>query len=137
VKIRYKEPGGADPRIAALRAELEKLLSTYTSNHPEVVRVTKELEDLQNRLKSSESDASRLLEFTVKDSDGKFGKASKDFKFAASVAAFGMVLRDSPYKGSATLEDALDWAKDGEGPDRHGYRADFIRLLHRAISIKK
>jgi Ca-activated chloride channel family protein len=137
VKVRYKEPEGANNQIAALRAELEKLLSTYTSNHPEVVRVTRELEDLQKRLKGSEGEESRLLQFTVKDSDRKFGKASKDFKFAASVAAFGMVLRDSPYKGNATLEDALDWAKEGEGPDRHGYRADFIRLIHRAISIKK
>ena len=77
------------------------------------------------------------MEFPVRDSDKNFDKASGDFKFAASVAAFGMVLRDSPYKGSATLEDALSWAKEGQGKDSHGYRGEYIRLLHRAMSIKK
>ncbi len=96
-----------------------------------------EVATVKIRYKKPEGEESRLLVFPVKDSDRKFGKASKDFRFAASVAAFGMVLRDSPYKGSSTLEDALDWAKDGKGEDRYGYRAEFIRLLHRAISIKK
>ena len=65
----------------------------------------------------------------------KFSNASQDFKFAAAVAAFGMVLRDSPHKGSANLESALEWAKEGRGTDKHGYRQEFIRLVHRAISI--
>jgi Ca-activated chloride channel family protein len=77
------------------------------------------------------------MEFAVKDSGRKFEKASGDFKFAASVAAFGMVLRDSPYKGNADLEHALSWAKEGKGNDTHGYREEYIRLLHRAMSIKK
>jgi Ca-activated chloride channel family protein len=51
------------------------------------------------------------------------------------VAAFGMALRDSPYKGNANLENALDWAKEGRGSDRNGYRQEFIRLIHRAISL--
>ena len=89
------------------------------------------------RYKEPEGDKSSLMEFAVRDSGRKFEKASGDFKFAASVAAFGMVLRDSPYKGSATLDNALSWAKDGKGDDPHGYRAEYIRLLHRAMSIKK
>jgi Ca-activated chloride channel family protein len=142
VKIRYKEVndnyGSEDNNmIAAKRAELEALSSKYTSNHPAVVQAARELEDLQRRFKGSEEEKSKLMEFAVKDSGENFNKASVDFKFAASVAVFGMVLRDSPYKGSATLEDALKWAQEGKGPDRHGYRSDFIRLLHRAISIKR
>lgn len=96
-----------------------------------------EVATVKIRYKDPEGDTSRLLEFPIKNSDSKFRSASKDFKFAASVAAFGMVLRDSPYKGSADLEDALSWAKDGKGSDSHGYREEFIRLIHRAISIKK
>ncbi|MEJ2246606.1 MAG: VWA domain-containing protein, partial [Acidobacteriota bacterium] len=89
------------------------------------------------RYKEPEGEKSSLMEFAVRDSGREFEKASGDFKFAASVAAFGMVLRDSPYKGSATLEHALDWAKEGKGDDPHGYRTEYIRLLHRAMSIKK
>jgi Ca-activated chloride channel family protein len=96
-----------------------------------------ELGTVKIRYKDPEGEKSRLMEFPVRDRNEKFNRASGDFKFAASVAAFGMVLRDSPYKGNATLEDALSWAKDGKGPDRYGYREEFIRLVHRAISIKK
>ncbi len=71
----------------------------------------------------------------MKESKEKFTEASQDFKFAAAVASFGMVLRDSPYKGSANLERALEWAQAGKGEDRHGYRQEFIRLIHRAISL--
>jgi Ca-activated chloride channel homolog len=94
-----------------------------------------ELLTIKIRSKEPEKDTSVLSEFAVKDSEGKFSKASQDFKFAAAVAAFGMVLRDSPHKGDANMEHALEWAKEGKGPDSHGYRAEFIRLIHRAISI--
>ncbi|MBN1571052.1 MAG: von Willebrand factor type A domain-containing protein [Acidobacteria bacterium] len=94
-----------------------------------------ELLTVKIRSKEPEGDKSILTEFVVKDSKEKFSSASRDFKFAASVAAFGMVLRDSPHKGNADLERALEWAKAGKGEDRHGYRQEFIRLIHRAISI--
>ena len=87
------------------------------------------------RSKEPEKETSVLSEFVVKESKNKFRDASRDFKFAAAVAAFGMSLRDSPYKGSANMEQALEWAKEGKGTDKHGYRQEFIRLIHRAISI--
>lgn len=87
------------------------------------------------RSKEPEKDTSVQSEFVVKESKNRFRDASQDFKFAAAVAAFGMALRDSPYKGSANLERALEWAKEGKGIDKHGYRQEFIRLIHRAISI--
>ena len=46
-----------------------------------------------------------------------------------------MVLRDSPYKGNATVERALEWAKEGKGDDIHGYRQEFIRLVYKAIAL--
>ena len=94
-----------------------------------------ELLTVKIRSKEPEKDTSILSEFTVKESKEKFSDASRDFKFAAAVAAFGMALRDSQYKGSANLESALEWAKAGKGDDKHGYRQEFIRLVHRAISI--
>ena len=94
-----------------------------------------ELLTVKIRSKDPEKDTSVLSEFAVKQSEEEFREASRDFKFAAAVAAFGMVLRDSPYKGSADMEHILEWAKQGEGADEHGYRREFIRLIHRAISI--
>ena len=69
-------------------------------------------------------------------SPGDFAHASVDFKFAAAVADFGLSLRDSPYKGNATLGAAVELAQDGKGTDAKGYRAGFIELVHRAQALK-
>jgi len=64
-----------------------------------------------------------------------FADASADFKFAASVAAFGMILRDSPYKGAAPLPDLERWAQDGIDQDAGGYRAEFLNLVKLAGAL--
>ncbi len=59
----------------------------------------------------------------------------EDYQWAASVAAFGMLLRDSPYKGEATFEKVAAWAEHAIGHDPHGHRAEFIELVHRAKEL--
>lgn len=54
---------------------------------------------------------------------------SDDFYFAAGVAAYGMILRDSPYKGDATIDMAKRLVKQGLGFDPHGYRAELLQLM--------
>ena len=55
---------------------------------------------------------------------------SADFRFAAAVAEFGMVLRDSAHKGGATLESALRLASENvKGDDR---RAGLAKLIDQA-----
>ena len=94
-----------------------------------------ELVTVKIRSKEPEKETSVLTEFALNDSVGRFASASGDFKFAAAVAAFGMVLRDSPHKGNADFGRILEWANAGKGEDRFGYREEFIRLVHRAASI--
>ena len=59
-----------------------------------------------------------------------------DFKFACAVAEFGMLLKDSPFKGTASFDSALELAGEGRGPDTHGYRAEFITLVAKAKELK-
>ena len=61
--------------------------------------------------------------------------ASDDFRFASAVAAFGMVLRESEYRGTATLDQVLALARGSEGEDRDGERAEFVRLVESARSV--
>ena len=96
-----------------------------------------ELMELKLRYKQPDGQTSKLLKFPVKDSGNGFGKASGDFKFAASVAAFGMVLRGSPYKGNVTLDAVLEMAEDGKGADRFGYRAEFLELVKKAKTASR
>lgn len=65
----------------------------------------------------------------VKVLDNQDSQMSTDFKFAASVALFGMQLRKSTFKNKATLNDVLQLADSGRGEDKQGYRAEFIRLV--------
>ena len=65
-----------------------------------------------------------------------YANASPDFKFAAAVASFGLVLRDSPYKGNATLDAAVELAQEGKGSDATGYRAGFVELARRAQALR-
>jgi Ca-activated chloride channel family protein len=96
-----------------------------------------ELATLKVRYKEPEQDKSISSEYVIRDAGRTFAAAPADFKFAAAIAAFGMVLRESPHKGNATLESALEWATSGQGADRYGYRQEFIRLLQRAILIPR
>ncbi|MBQ1883699.1 MAG: DUF3520 domain-containing protein, partial [Bacteroidales bacterium] len=54
---------------------------------------------------------------------------SEDFYFAAGVAAYGMLWRESPYKGDATFTMAVDLASKGKSFDPHGDRAEFVELM--------
>ncbi len=63
-------------------------------------------------------------------------RASDDLTFAASVAAFGMILRDSEHCGEMALADVADWARASMGADLEGYRAEFLRLVEAAENLQ-
>jgi Ca-activated chloride channel family protein len=78
------------------------------------------------RYKEPTGTASKLIDRVVK-SEG--GAPSTDFRFASAVAGVGMLLRDSEYKGSATLASMLTLARGARGHDEEGYRAEFVRIV--------
>jgi Ca-activated chloride channel family protein len=59
-------------------------------------------------------------------------RASDNFNFSAAAASFGMLLRDSAFKGASTYQNVLKLAKASKGKDNEGYRAEFIRLVEMA-----
>jgi Ca-activated chloride channel family protein len=85
-----------------------------------------ELMFVKLRYKAPDGERSRLIELPVPD---RVETASTDLRFAASVAAFGMLLRDSEQCGGFTLADVSRLARASLGEDRHGYRAEFVRLV--------
>ena len=87
------------------------------------------------RYKQPVGEVSNKLEFPLYDTGARFADATQDFKFASAVAAFGMALRDSPHKGSATLSDIEAWGRAGIGSDAGGYRNEFLGLVERSKSL--
>jgi len=89
------------------------------------------------RYKKPDGDKSELIERAVVDDGKQFASASADFKFAAAVAEFGMLLRDSEFKGNGTLGAVLEWAQEGKPKDENGYRAGFLELVRKVKALKR
>jgi Ca-activated chloride channel family protein len=78
--------------------------------------------------------ASRLVSRTVRaDERGETGALA----FAAAVAEFGMLLRDSEHKGASSWDDVLALARANVGRDPGGYRAEFVRLAELARDLSR
>jgi Ca-activated chloride channel family protein len=98
---------------------------------------TGELLTLKLRYKEPNADQSSLIEVSLKDEGQPFESADPDFRFAASVASFGMLLRDSPYKGQADYAKVLAWGASGLAADDRGLRSEFFRLVESAGSMER
>jgi Ca-activated chloride channel family protein len=61
--------------------------------------------------------------------------ASPDFRFQQAVAEFGLLLKNSGFKGSASFSDVIAAARASLGTDPEGYRAEFLRLAAAAQSL--
>ncbi len=91
----------------------------------------KEILTLKLRYKKPDGKKSRLIVHPLQDKNIVLAKTSDNFKFSASVAAFGMLLRDSEFKGDASYKSIMELARDGKGKDYFGYRAEFIQLVEK------
>lgn len=96
-----------------------------------------DLMTLKLRYKKPDSDVSKLIKQKVAKNDSEKANLSNNFKWAISVAEFGLLLRGSKYKGTANYEEVLDRAKSAKGKDDEGYRAEFIKLVEIAQLIDK
>jgi Ca-activated chloride channel family protein len=93
-----------------------------------------ELMYVKVRYKKPDSDASTLVTVPVA---ARNTAAPRNLTFASSVAAFGMLLRNSPFKADATWADVVRLAKEGRGDDPDGYRAEFVRLVELAAALDR
>src|SRR5262249_55023974 len=98
----------------------------------------RELATVKIRYKAPEGEKSQLLSRVISagDSPSALNQASDDFRFASAVAAFGMLLRDSPNKGAASWSKVATLAQGALGDDREGYRKEFLALVARAEKLK-
>jgi Ca-activated chloride channel family protein len=87
------------------------------------------------RYKKPEGDKGIEIEYPVLDRGLDYAQASNDLKLASAVAGFGMLLRNSPYKGNLTYPIAIELATPALAHDPHGYRKEFVELVRRAQQL--
>lgn len=96
---------------------------------------THEVMTVKLRYKKPDGNVSQLIEVPVKDEGKKLKAASREFKFATAIAGFGLLLRDSAYKGQLTWDSIRQLARDGKGPDKNGYRGEFLQLIEKGAAM--
>lgn len=104
----------------------------YQEIKPTSATASGEMLTLKVRYKAPDGDKSQLLEVPVTDRHVALEKTSDNFRFAAAVASFGLVLRNSPFRGTATYESILSLGKAALDQDTEGYRAEFLKLVKTA-----
>ena len=119
-----KSAAEGEPTIAEGRLKLDG------EKHPLTLKV---------RYKQPDGDTSRELSYPIADSTRAMSDAPADFRFAAAVAEFGMVLRDSKMKGTASYPAILQMATSAQEKDADGYRGEFVELVRKAqeLSVTK
>jgi Ca-activated chloride channel family protein len=91
-----------------------------------------ELLTLKLRYKQPDGEESILMVHPVLDEALPLAETSDNYRFSAAVAGFGMLLRDSAFKGSATYPGIRELAGGAMGGDETGYRLEFMQLVETA-----
>jgi len=96
-----------------------------------------ELMTIKIRYKAPDGDKSSLITKALQQEITPLEKTSNNFRFASSAAEFGLLLRNSEYKGEASFISVLKRAQSALAEDKYGYRNEFIRLVKIAQDINK
>lgn len=87
------------------------------------------------RYKKPVTEENRELNLQITDAQTGFEQASENMRFAASVAAYGMLLRKSDYKGTASYEQVINWAQNARTFDPYLWRSEFADLVNIAKNL--
>ncbi|MEY2489448.1 MAG: Ca-activated chloride channel [Verrucomicrobiota bacterium] len=128
------DPSASIPPVDPLKYQAPNSAAVATTQVDP--KQSQEMVTVKLRYKKPDGDASELTERSFVDNGSKFENAAPDLKFAAAVAEFGMILRDSQYKGKGTIGAVIEWAQEGKGRDTAGYRGGFIELARKMQALK-
>ncbi len=121
-------PAGSEEKVSDVDPLEYQFLKTNNSSNIMTVKL---------RYKQPTGTISKLIVKRYKENDITKSKMTSNFKLAASVAEFGLILRDSEFKNEASFAQTLALAKESKGEDKYGYRNEYIRMVETAELLKK
>ena len=127
-------PAGVTSPVTGTTDPLKYQPNTPT---PEPGTFDGEVLTVKMRYKEPNGKKSRLVEKVLRSGARKIEECPEDFRLAASVAEFGMLLRNSAFSGRSSWEDAIRLAASARGEDPEGYRAEYLQLLKKAKVIRE
>jgi Ca-activated chloride channel family protein len=108
----------------------------YSKVEPSESNFNDELLTVKLRYKEPNETQSKLLTQGLLDRGNSMENATDNLRFASAVAEFGMLLRDSRYKGSANFNNVSSLAGNSMGSDLKSYRSDFLDLIRKANRLR-
>ncbi len=123
-------PAGSDEKLP----DIDEL--KYQQRKKETItRFSNELVTIKTRYKTPDGTQSYPFDQIVPAKAAAFRDATENLRFASAVAGFGMLLRNSEFKGDMTFLKVIEIAKNAKGIDDEGYRGEFVRLVKVAENI--
>ncbi|PKQ65142.1 hypothetical protein BZG02_04765 [Labilibaculum filiforme] len=108
----------------------------YQNTHLNTIATnSNEFATVKFRYKKPEGTKSQLLEKIIPNTCLHQQKVSNNYKFSAAVAGFGLLLRDSKFKGNCSYDMLINLAQESKGDDKEGYRSEFIQLMKLAKQL--
>ncbi|MEM9480355.1 MAG: von Willebrand factor type A domain-containing protein [Verrucomicrobiota bacterium] len=130
--VELKKPGGTDPKSRYFAASDDDEDEIRAAPAPKELVESPEMLTVKLRYKQPEGTKSTLLEVPLVDEGSEWATSSGDFRFAAAVAGYGMMLRESPHRGNLSYDQVLELAIEGSHdgrPDPNGLREEFIEMV--------
>lgn len=121
---------------AGQKVENDGIELKYSQVQPSDTNFSDELLTVKLRYKEPKENDSKLLTIGLLDKSVSIENASDNLKFASSVAQFGLLMRDSRFKGNSSFANLKNLATSSLGNDLKGYRNDFIQLVNKANRMK-
>jgi Ca-activated chloride channel family protein len=121
---------------AGVAVENDGIELKYSQTKRSDTRFANELMTVKLRYKEPAGGQSKLLTMGVLDDVRTIDSASENLRFAAAVVQFGLLLRESRYRGQADFSMAKRLASSAVSSDLKGYRSEFLELLDRAKNLK-
>jgi len=121
---------------AGVAIENDGIELKYAQTERSDTRFANELATVKLRYKEPDGSQSKLLTMGVLNNPSTIDAASDNLRFAAAVVQFGLLLRESRYRGQADFSMAKRLASSAVTSDLKGYRSEFLELLNRASSLK-
>ncbi len=94
-----------------------------------------ELATIKFRYKKPDGHRSKEMTHTIPDQTTDLQNATENSRFSTSVAMFGLLLKDSKFKGNCSYAAALKLAKKSVGQDNDGYRTKYMELVKAAEKL--
>lgn len=121
---------------AGQKVENDGIELKYSQVQPSETNFSDELLTVKLRYKEPKAENSQLLTIGLLDKNVSIENASDNLKFASAVAQFGLIMRESRFKGNSNFNNLKNLSNSSIGSDLKGYRKDFINLAEKANRLK-